>query len=765
VSITGWTAASAIRQTRAARRIDARLSLAAARLPAFALLAGFVAHTWARMVQPAAYGAMAAALCAGVAGAAVLVAVARRSAGAPARAAATSLVAALLLVVAFAAAGVSADLAGPRAWDELADGIGQGLSAVPTVRVPYHGAEEWTRVVIVLGGGLLVGLGALLAFVPRRGGKLGYPAAAALVLGALYLVPVMQHEGEHPFAGGAAFALLVALFLWLERIERAAAPLAAGVLAVAVLVAVAVAPRVDGGVPLVDYEGLAQSLTTPSTRYDWNHGYGPLHWPRDGGELLRVKARDRSYWKATNLPIFDGRRWIAIRNAASTPRLDVGLEAAHPRWRQELQVTFRGLRSEQFVTAGTTIAIAEASRKPIQSEPGAYTTLDRPLRPGNGYRALVYTPRPTAGQLRAAARSRLPFDEPLSALTLPARREPVHPPVHVVIPPWGVSEPAPETVAAIEASPYARAFELARRLRARSATPYDFVLAVERHLHRGYRYSESPRASAFPLMEFLFGEKRGYCQQFSGAMALLLRLGGVPARVAAGFAPGAFDPQRREYVVRDLDAHSWVEVFFPRIGWVTRDPTPSAAPARSQVADISRRPTLDGAPRPPEVATAPLPRFDRGTAGSAAPAVDGGGSALPVIALAVGAVLVALAALRALLAIRRDLRAAAGDAGGPLGELQRALRRSGLTPPAQMTLEALAGRWRDTAAEGYVRAVAAARYGYHDAVPTPAQRAGLRRELAAGRGLRRRLRAWWALPPRTPRAQLAAGRRRGHGVR
>ena len=56
----------------------------------------------------------------------------------------------------------------------------------------------------------------------------------------------------------------------------------------------------------------------------------------------------------------------------------------------------------------------------------------------------------------------------------------------------------------------------------------------------------------------------GYCQQFSGAMALLLRMGGVPARVGAGFSPGTLDSDRDEYVVRDLDAHSWVEAYFPR---------------------------------------------------------------------------------------------------------------------------------------------------------------------------------------------------------
>src|SRR6202007_2213208 len=70
----------------------------------------------------------------------------------------------------------------------------------------------------------------------------------------------------------------------------------------------------------------------------------------------------------------------------------------------------------------------------------------------------------------------------------------------------------------------------------------------------------------------------GYCQQFAGAAALLLRLAGVPARVVAGFATGRrVGPDR--YVVRDLDAHDWIEVYFQGYGWVPFNPTPSADPA------------------------------------------------------------------------------------------------------------------------------------------------------------------------------------------
>src|SRR5207248_3228868 len=82
------------------------------------------------------------------------------------------------------------------------------------------------------------------------------------------------------------------------------------------------------------------------------------------------------------------------------------------------------------------------------------------------------------------------------------------------------------------------------------------------------------------LESFLFSARRGYCQQFAGAMALLLRMGGVPARVATGFATGNYDSSKHQYVVSDLDAHAWVEAYFPGYGWVRFDPTPAAAPAR-----------------------------------------------------------------------------------------------------------------------------------------------------------------------------------------
>ena len=739
-----------------ARATEARIPVAVARVFGFFLLAAFGARAWGRMVEPAS-GGLVAALAAALAAAALLVAVAGRRLGPAPRTGVTLAVAGALALVALLGAGVSAHYLGPRAWGELAAGINQGLGTVPNVRVPYSGVDEWTRSVIVLGGTMLIGLAALLAFVPRRGGAFGFPLLAAVALTTLYLVPVMQRDAPNQFWSGALFTVLLAAFLWLERVERRTAPLAAGFVALAIAGGLVAGPGLDRDTAVLDYEGLAQDLSSgASERFDWDHAYAPLD-ARVGREVLRVAARHRAYWKAANLATFDGTRWLQAGDAPSSG-LDDELPGEHRGWVQPLRVTFRALTSSQFVGAGRTLRIDRSPRQPLESGSGVFTTTGRPLKRGNAYRALVYTPRPTTPQLRAATLLALPVaavGAGLTAISLPAARGSIGPTIRVVIPAWGDGDPLPGEVAALEASPYAGVYDLARRLREGARTPYEYMVAIERHLAAGYAYSESPRRSSVPLADFLLRERLGYCQQFSGAMALLLRMGGVPARVAAGFSPGSLHRDRREYVVRDMDAHSWVEVFFPGIGWVTRDPTPGDAPARSQTSDVSSTgpglaaPLRDVVPRTPAGGDRP------DGAGLTAPDARQDGSSLPVAAV----VLAALAAAAGIaLGLRRrrrpspDRDAGGDDSGaGQLAELRRALRRSGRQGSPQTTLEALARGWKGTPAEGYVRALEAARYGYGDSRPTRAQRAALRRELAAGAGLRGRARAWWALPPRLAR--------------
>jgi hypothetical protein len=129
----------------------------------------------------------------------------------------------------------------------------------------------------------------------------------------------------------------------------------------------------------------------------------------------------------------------------------------------------------------------------------------------------------------------------------------------------------------------ARVGELARRIVRGKSSLYEKVLAVERHLRTNYRYSlrltHTPGLE--PVDEFLFVTRRGHCEYFASAMALLLRSLGIHARNVNGFAGGSWNHYGNYLAVRQGDAHSWVEVLFPNLGWVTFDPTPptSVGPA------------------------------------------------------------------------------------------------------------------------------------------------------------------------------------------
>jgi hypothetical protein len=97
-------------------------------------------------------------------------------------------------------------------------------------------------------------------------------------------------------------------------------------------------------------------------------------------------------------------------------------------------------------------------------------------------------------------------------------------------------------------------------------------------LQQEYGYSLEMKASGpDPLADFLFNVKTGHCEYFSTAMAVMLRTRNIPARVVNGFLSGEYNEAADAYTVRQSDAHSWVEVYFPESNsWVTFDPTPSA---------------------------------------------------------------------------------------------------------------------------------------------------------------------------------------------
>ncbi|WP_344881736.1 DUF3488 and transglutaminase-like domain-containing protein [Allokutzneria multivorans] len=124
-----------------------------------------------------------------------------------------------------------------------------------------------------------------------------------------------------------------------------------------------------------------------------------------------------------------------------------------------------------------------------------------------------------------------------------------------------------------------RVTDLARRITASARTNYDKALALRKHFTdpgNGFTYSLQTVAGndSDGLVDFLLNGKTGYCEQFASAMAVLARAAGIPARVAIGFTQG-YDAGGY-HVITTSDAHAWVELHFPGIGWTKFDPTPQA---------------------------------------------------------------------------------------------------------------------------------------------------------------------------------------------
>ena len=118
---------------------------------------------------------------------------------------------------------------------------------------------------------------------------------------------------------------------------------------------------------------------------------------------------------------------------------------------------------------------------------------------------------------------------------------------------------------------------LARQMSAGKASPADRARAIEEHLQHDYGYTlELPKtAVSDPVAYFLFTRKKGHCEYFASAMAVMLRSMGIPARMVTGFQSGLLNPITDLYVIRASDAHSWVEAYLPGSGWTTFDPTPA----------------------------------------------------------------------------------------------------------------------------------------------------------------------------------------------
>ena len=117
---------------------------------------------------------------------------------------------------------------------------------------------------------------------------------------------------------------------------------------------------------------------------------------------------------------------------------------------------------------------------------------------------------------------------------------------------------------------------LAKTITSSANSNYARAKGIESYLRSNLGYTlDLPGEEADPLAHFLFERKRGHCEYFASAMAIMLRTLDIPSRVVNGFRGGEYNDLNRTYIIRGRDAHSWVEAFFPEYGWVAFDPTPA----------------------------------------------------------------------------------------------------------------------------------------------------------------------------------------------
>lgn len=740
------------------------MSAPAARLATFAALAGFASYHWFTLVsQPPLWrwaGVLAVTALLGMALEAL-----RRVARPVARNGAAVAAVIIAALAGLLVTGVELRLLAPGGWPELRGNLASGLAGVGQVGLPYAGPDEWTRLGILLAAPLVLIVCGALAFWPVGRSPRRRRILALVGLVALYGFSVTWEAPSAELARGLALLAIMAAYLWLPRLPARRTIAAAGALALAGMVAVPVAARVQAEDPLIDYRAWAIFGAEREVSFDWNHSYGPFDWPQRGTTLLEIRSDRPLLWKTSVLDTFAGSRWLRspVPEAPAVPTELAGASAAmvdsnrKRGWSEFPGIRVRSLRSGLLVGAGITRSVEGVETEPIEGD-GTTVMRGEALTEGDSYSIEAYAPNPSSRRLRRADGR---YPAPLArytALALPFGTEASLAIQRTVITPLrdphraNHGDPVGETVAG---TAYERVYELALRLTRGRRTAYGAVSAIERHLRTNYAYNQDVPLRRNPLPAFLFLDREGYCQQFSGAMALMLRMVGIPSRVATGFSPGFVAPGDNVYTVRDTDAHSWVEVWFRGIGWVAFDPTPGAAPASSQSLAAFR-------------AQGPAARFGAGGALSAEQAAEAGprGGGAPqggdeggasVGGAAFGLLALGSIAAATLADIRRRRMLRPEGAAFQLRELEEALPRLGHVFPPGATLLDIERRLEPAgpAASRYVAKLRANRFvAGSPRRPGGEERRALRRALARSSALwapRARWRALRAIPPGGPR--------------
>ncbi|HEX7950856.1 MAG TPA: transglutaminase domain-containing protein [Candidatus Limnocylindrales bacterium] len=341
-------------------------------------------------------------------------------------------------------------------------------------------------------------------------------------------------------------------------------------------------------------------------------------WTTDPSLALTVQLSPGDdtnyYWRAATYDRIDLTGWsqtntTTVERAAAAGLLTGYADNVAPEGRKELtfSVSPADYREPRILSPATPVSIDEETRLTVTGRDGYFATAER--EGGSGpytVTALVPVEGDGPGQLNEELLRAAGTDYPPEVRSLYLG------------------------VAAGQFGPFARQLEAKIVAEAPSSTPYDLAATMVKELHSSaFNYRTDVRdlnCAGISTVECFAQFKRGFCQYYAATMAVLLRDLGVPTRIAQGFLPGSRDRQTGQERIFNSNAHAWVEVYFPNVGWVTFDPTgggiaqlaplpsgrplPSGAKATSGAARLTRPPETDPFANDP---SGSVPSRSRGT--------------------------------------------------------------------------------------------------------------------------------------------------------
>ena len=395
----------------------------------------------------------------------------------------------------------------------------------------------------------------------------------------------VDHEARAVALTLAFVVLSVCLLLFSRSLRRrvwSPRDAATGVTGAVVVALLAVwlvgSTSVATGLPLWDWRTWDVSVDGEARFvFDSMEGYAGLLDPDNDERVMRVRSPVPAYWRANALDGFDGTAWFSAESEkiqlTAIPRGDsftyavpaADLVPEGPLVRQSFRV--QDMATDYLLTGGAVETLHVARTVPLHTNGMYILGLGRPVGPEFAYGITAVAPDLEPSDLvgrgrdypRAAARlAAVPFPSPAQSAATATEAD------------WRdamADDP--------EHREWLGLYQLNREIVGPATDPYEIALRVEEYLRLNYTYSLTPPSpkERSPYADFLFTTRQGFCQHFAGAMAVLLRFNGIPARVAVGFATGTQVAQDI-YVVNRNDAHAWVEAYFPRVGWVTFEPTP-----------------------------------------------------------------------------------------------------------------------------------------------------------------------------------------------